>query len=154
MKSIFTLLLSLVIATAYAQKDYSFVYQTDSILKKGVQLHEQKKYDDAIKEFNRIAKTDPKYLVAQYEKALSLSQTDKPEELSSHLEKFHGRMPEYPGLYIIYGTFLSDEKKYVEAEKVFKEGETITETCIKIWLRITPFCIYTRTNLRCTHNRS
>ena len=123
MKPILTLLLSLLLCSAYAQKDYSAVYQGDSIIKQGIRLHDQEKYADAIKQFNRITITDPQYLYAQYEKALSLSVSQNNDELQTHLENLRSRMPEYPSLYIIYGNFLSNQEKLSESEIVFKEAE-------------------------------
>lgn len=111
------------LSSAYSQKDYSYVYQSDSIVKQGLTYHSNENYSAAVKEYDRIAKTDPKYLQAQYEKALTLLTAGKKDELLAHLEKFRDRMPEIPLMYIIYGSYLSDEKKYDESEKMFKEGE-------------------------------
>lgn len=112
-------------SSSYSQTDYSFVYNNDLILKKGVSLYEEKKYADAIKEFEKISKVDPKYLEAQYEKAMALSALEKKDELKAFFEDLHAKnlMPEFPTLYTLYGSFLSDQKEYEQSEKIFKEGE-------------------------------
>lgn len=112
-------------SSSYSQTDYSFVYNSDLILKKGISLHEEKKYADAIKEYEKISKVDPRYLDAQYEKAMALSALEKKDELKAFFEDLHAKnaMPEFPTLYTLYGSFLSDQKEYDQSEKIFKEGE-------------------------------
>lgn len=109
----------------YSQTDYTFIYNTDSIIKKGVDLHNAKKYDEALKEYRRISKTDPKFLTAQYEIALTLSAQEKKSELKAFLEDLHqkGKMVDDPELFQIYAIFLSNEKEYEASEKIFDEGK-------------------------------
>jgi uncharacterized protein len=125
MKKIFLLLFIGYFSSAYSQTDYSFVYNNDLILKKGVSLYEEKKYSDAIKEYEKISTVDPKYLNAQYEKAMALAALEKNEELKVFFEDLHAKnlMPEFPRLYTLYGNFLSDQKEYEQSEKIFKEGQ-------------------------------
>lgn len=126
MKKIFFVLLLLgIYSSSYSQTDYSFVYNNDSILRKGVSLHESKKYKEALVEFEKVKPIDPKFLNAQYEKALSLSALEKKEDLKILFEDLYqkNRMPEFPTLYTLYGSFLSDEKEYEKSEMIFKEGE-------------------------------
>jgi antitoxin component YwqK of YwqJK toxin-antitoxin module/Tfp pilus assembly protein PilF len=106
------------------KKDYSFTYSTDSIIQTGFQHYEKGNYSDAVAEFQKIAKTDPKYLLAQHEIALSLFADDKKEQLLKHFETLYneGKMKEQPTLYTLYGTYYSDEKEYDKAEKIFNEG--------------------------------
>lgn len=112
-------------SSSYSQTDYSFVYNNDLILKKGISLYEEKKYADALKEYEKISKVDPRYLDAQYEKAMALAALEKKEELKAFFEDLHAKnvMPEFPTLYTLYGSFLSDQKEYDQSEKIFKEGE-------------------------------
>jgi uncharacterized protein len=125
MKKILLFLFIGFFSKSYSQIDYSFVYNNDLILKNGVALYEAQKYDDAIKEFDKISKIDPKFLNAQYEKAMALSALEKKEELKTLFEElYHNkRMPEFPTLYTLYGNYLSDQKEYDSSEKIFKEGE-------------------------------
>ncbi|MBE8723781.1 toxin-antitoxin system YwqK family antitoxin [Flavobacterium hungaricum] len=125
MKKILLLFLLVSFSKNYSQTDYAFVYNNDSIIRKGIRLHNEKKYDEALKEYQRISKIDPKYLTTQYEIALTLSAQEKKTELRAFLEDLHskGKMTENPELFQIYGIFLSDEKEYEASEKIFKEGE-------------------------------
>ena len=125
MKKILFILCLGYFSSSYSQTDYSFVYNNDSIIKKGVSLYEAEKYVESIKEYDKIGKTDPKFLDAQYEKALALSALEKKEELKSFFEELYNKnlMPEFPTLYTLYGSFLSDQKEYDQSEKIFKEGE-------------------------------
>ncbi|KUJ60118.1 hypothetical protein AR687_19665 [Flavobacteriaceae bacterium CRH] len=109
----------------YAQIDYAYVYNNDSIIKKGVNFYDAEKYDEALKEFHKISKLDPKYLNAQYEIALTLSAQDKKTELKTFLEDLYkrGKMEKNPELYKLYAIFLSNEKEYDLSEKIFTEGE-------------------------------
>ncbi|WP_310381541.1 hypothetical protein [Flavobacterium sp.] len=111
--------------TTYSQTDYAFVYNNDSIIKKGISLYEEEKYTAAILEFDKIGKADPKFLNAQHEKALALSALDKKNDLKLFFEDLYSKnaMPEFPSLYTLYGSFLSNQKEYDQAEKIFKEGE-------------------------------
>lgn len=125
MKNLLIVLFLLVSSANYSQKDYSFVYNTDSIIKKGIRLHDQTKYEEALIEYDHIHILDPQFLKVQYEKALSLSGAKKKDELKSFFEKLHKdqKMQEYPKLYSLYGSYLSDEKDFVKSEKIFDEGE-------------------------------
>ncbi|SHG14427.1 toxin-antitoxin system YwqK family antitoxin [Flavobacterium defluvii] len=125
MKKILLFLSLILFSKNYSQTDYTFVYNADSIINKGARLHDQKKYDEAIKEYKKISKWDPKYLTAQYEIALTLSAQQKKSELKAFLEDLHkrGKMEENPELFQIYAIFLSNEKEYEASEKIFNEGQ-------------------------------
>lgn len=127
MKNILSLLFFIGFANGFSQtnKDYSFTYNNDSIIRAGYRAYEKEQYDEAIAQYNKISKTDPKYLTAQYEIALALSAQGKKVELKKHLEDTYksGKMKDEPMFYTIYGSFLSDEKEYDSSEKIFKEGE-------------------------------
>ncbi len=125
MKKIFLFLVILGSINSYSQVDYTFVYNNDSIIKKGISLYEKEKYADAIKEYEKISKTDPKFLNALYEKALAMSALEKKDSLKTFFEEIYNKnlMPKLPKLYTLYGSFLSDEKEYEKSEKIFLEGE-------------------------------
>lgn len=110
---------------AQSQKDYSYVYNNDSIIKRGIALYEQKNYANAIKEYDKISKVDSKYITAQYEKLLALTSSDKKEEAKTLFENLYNnkKMQDEPNLFVLYGSFFSDDKNYTDAEKIFKEAE-------------------------------
>ncbi|MQP53527.1 MULTISPECIES: toxin-antitoxin system YwqK family antitoxin [unclassified Flavobacterium] len=126
MKNLFLSLLIIGCSNVFSQskRDYSFAYSTDSIISTAFGYYQKEQYSNAITEFKKIAKTDPKYLVAQYEIALALFSDNKKEELLNHLETLYkeDKMKDYPSLYTLFGTYYSDEKEYDKAEKIFNEG--------------------------------
>lgn len=124
MKRILISLTLLVSTTLFAQVDYTVVYDASEFIKKGTALHDEKKYEDALKEYRKVDELDPQYPDAQYEIAMSLSGLDKKDSLYAHFDRLtkKGIMKKLPTLYTLYGSFLSDEKKYDESEKVFLEG--------------------------------
>ncbi|MES2545290.1 MAG: tetratricopeptide repeat protein [Bacteroidota bacterium] len=125
MKKTLILIIGLYFTNAYSQTDYTFVYNNDSIINKGIKLYDKEQYKEAIKEFDKITKTDPKYTTALYEKGLALGALENKTEAKAYFENLHSdkKMEELPNLFTIYGSFLSDEKEYDKAEKIFKEGE-------------------------------
>ncbi|TRX39780.1 toxin-antitoxin system YwqK family antitoxin [Flavobacterium restrictum] len=125
MKKIHLVLLLSFFIKSYSQTDYTAVYNNDTFINKGVALYDDEKYNEALLEFDKIKTIDPKYLQAQYEKALTLSALAQKEALKALFEKLYqsNKMPEFPTLYTLYGSYLSDEKDYDLAEKIFTEGQ-------------------------------
>lgn len=122
----FLLLLALAFSSLlFSQTDYTYVYQADSLLARGIRLFDKQQYKEAEEQYRKIEKVDPKYLTAQYEIAIALSGQQKNDELRKHFEDLYatGRFSELPSLYTVYGSFLSDQKEYEKSEKIFKEGE-------------------------------
>jgi antitoxin component YwqK of YwqJK toxin-antitoxin module len=124
-KTLLLLLLLLSFSKNQAQTNYAYVYNSDTIIKKGINLYSEKKYDEAIAEYQKISKADRQYFTAQYEIGLTLNTQNKKSELKTFLEDLYSRdkMRESPDLYKMYAIFLSDEKEYDLSEKIFKEGE-------------------------------
>jgi len=124
MKRLILSLFLFVSTTIIAQTDYKTVYNADSIIKKGVKLYEEKKYQASLDEYRKVDKLDPKYPTAQYEIAMSYFALEKKDSLKNHFERIYktDMMKKLPTLYTLYGSYLSDEKKYDESEKIFNEG--------------------------------
>ena len=127
MKSIFVSLFFLVATTLFAQVNYTLVYDASGFIKSGTKLYDDKKYDEALKEYNKVDNLDPDYPSAQYEKAMTLIALEKKDSVVAHFDKLskNGTMIKLPTLYTLYGSYLSDEKKYDEAEKVFLDGSKV-----------------------------
>lgn len=128
MKKAITILLLFAVQSAISQRDYTFVYQTDSIINKGSRLHDHEKYTEAILEYDKISSSDPQYNKALYEKALSLYQTNDEQKIRDFFKDCFDKkiQVEEPSFYVLYGSFLSDKKEYDESEKIFKEGLLVT----------------------------
>jgi uncharacterized protein len=127
MKRIVLSLLLLVSTTISAQVDYTIVYDASAAIGSGTKFHDEKKYNEALKEYAKVDELDPEYPKAQYEKAMTFSAAGKNDSLYAHFDKLtkDGIMKKMPTLYTLYGSFLSDEKKYDESEKVFLEGSKL-----------------------------
>lgn len=128
MKKILLIALLGCFVSAHSQKDYSVVYDADAFIKKGIAFYEEKKYAEALKEFDRVDRLDPLYMTAQYERVLTLTAAEKKEEARAIFEDLYknNQMAKEPNLFVLYGSFLSDEKNYAEAEKIFNEGKKLT----------------------------
>ncbi|WP_298153121.1 tetratricopeptide repeat protein [Flavobacterium sp.] len=115
------------VSPIYSQTDYTFVYDNAAIIANGSSFHDAEKFDEAIAQYDKIVQNDPLYLTAQYEKALTLAAMKKPDDESALLHGLHekGLFTEMPSLYVLYGSCLSDLKKFDEAEKIFTEGEKV-----------------------------
>lgn len=124
MKNIFIAFVFGFSSISYAQTDYSFVYDSESFLSDGIRLYEEGKYQDALKTFDKIVKDDPNFYSAQYEKAITLAVGDDKEAARAFYEDTYnkGYMKENPLFYMAYGNFLSDQKDYDKAEKMFQES--------------------------------
>ncbi len=128
MKKTFVLLFLGCSLHVFAQKDYASTYNSYSIIQAGIALYEEGKFSEAITEFDKVAKVDPKFITAQYEKGLALVALEKKDDARKLFEElFENKgMVEEPRLFTLYASFLSDEKEYDKAELIFKEGEKIT----------------------------
>src|SRR5690606_14191506 len=60
-----------------AQTDYTEKYDSRKFIDDGIQLYDNGKYAESIVQFDKVSKTDPYYLEAQYEKSMSLYASDK-----------------------------------------------------------------------------
>ena len=110
---------------SFSQKDYSLVYDSQSFINKGVELYDNSKYLEAIEEFDKVSKLDPKYFTALYEKGLAFSASDKKDEAKAFFEDLAKRdlLKKHPTLFTVYASFLSNQKEYEASEKIFKEAE-------------------------------
>ena len=127
MKYFFTHVTLLFVALIFAQNNYSEIYNAQKFIDDGVALHDAENYLAAIEMYEKVAKTDPLYLKATYEKLYSMSQTDQKEELIKLFEKIYATdmMDKMPEFYVLYGVLLSNEKVFDKSEEVFKRAEKL-----------------------------
>ncbi|WP_290841073.1 hypothetical protein [Flavobacterium sp.] len=114
--------------SGFAQTDYGFVYDPDAIIASGTKLHDEGKYEAALKEFDKIDPIDPNYVTAQYEKALTYKAMEQPEKSREIYEKAYneGLMKDRADFFMAYGTFLSDAKEYDKSEIMLLEGQKLS----------------------------
>ncbi|WP_181369473.1 toxin-antitoxin system YwqK family antitoxin [Flavobacterium album] len=127
MKNIMAALVLGLCSTAYAQVDYSAVYDGSAFLAEGIRLYDEQKYAEAVKQFDKLVTNDPNYYTAQYEKAIALAASEDKEAANAFYENAFakGYMAEVPDFYMSYGNFLSDRKEYEKSEKMFLEAQKL-----------------------------
>lgn len=127
MKNLLAALVFGLCSTTYAQTDYTVVYDGDAYLSEGIRLYDEEKYAEAIKQFDKIVKTDPIFYTAQYEKAMALAAGEDKEAAKAFYENAleRGYMQEAPDFYMSYASFLSDRKEYEKSEKMFLEAQKL-----------------------------
>ena len=110
--------------TFFAQKNISRVVAKD-VIERGVELHDEKKYAEAIEEYEKININDTAYALAQYEMALShmeLEQYDKATEILNDLLEYKIRFDFKYTIYLSLGNCYDMNKKPEDAIRVYTEG--------------------------------
>lgn len=127
MKNFICVLLLGLSLSGFSQTDYISIYDSEAIIAQGTKFHNEKKYAEAIKEYDKIDRIDPFYPTAQYEKALTYKAMKEPEKAREIYEKAYmdGYMEERADLCMAYGAFLSDAKEYDKAETMLLQGEKL-----------------------------
>lgn len=96
----------------------------EEYVKRGIILHDEGKYDQAIKEYKKALKIDKKSALVHYEIAYSYNGLGDKKTALKHVNKaLKGKgSKEMPMLYVMKGNFLDDAGKTRQAIKVYKEG--------------------------------
>lgn len=125
--SIFLLVSIFFPLSVLSQNKYEQVYDSEVFIQKGIELHQSGLYTASVKEYDKILRTDPDYLRAQYEKLLSLKALDNQEDAQVLMEQLYNsnRMAEFPELLLLYASHFSDKEEYEQSEKIFKEAEAL-----------------------------
>lgn len=93
------------------------------IIERGVKLHDDEKYEEAIAEFKKVHRNDSNYYLASVEilnSYLALNKNVEGIALCDHLLKLKNEYT--PNILIYKGDFLDHLKKYEEAQKVYETG--------------------------------
>jgi antitoxin component YwqK of YwqJK toxin-antitoxin module len=99
------------------------VLEVDSkkIIEKGVQLHDEKKYDEAIAEYKKISKNDTNYILSCVELVFSYMSADKDSLAVVACDEALQKPSAYSPTALLYkGTALEKLKKYDEAKVCFE----------------------------------
>ena len=110
---------------SFSQINYSEVYNSQQFIDDGIAQHDAENYLEAIKLYEKVAQTDPLFLKATYEKLYSMGEAEQSEAQKDIFEKIYDTdlMDDLPEFYILYGSFLSNQKMYEKSEEVFKRAE-------------------------------
>ncbi|MFY8187914.1 MAG: hypothetical protein ACOVLC_08135 [Flavobacterium sp.] len=111
----------------FAQTDYTEIYNSEKLISDGIAQHDAENFTAAIALYEKVAKTDPLFLKATYEKLYSIGQADQIETQKEMFAKVYSTdlMDQLPEFYVLYGVFLSNQEIYDQSEEVFKRAEKI-----------------------------
>lgn len=116
-----TLLLFVFIAisvTAYGQD----TDKLKELVKQGVTLNDEGKYDDALAKYREALKIDPNFYNAVYETAYTLQAQGKPLDAIPYLENAIKLKPESGDAYNMIGNIYDDNKQPDKALEYYKSG--------------------------------
>ncbi len=112
-------LLMLLTLVSFGQDKFPYVYSTDSI-NKGISLHDEEKYEEAIKLYNYVLPGDTNYEWAVYEKCLSLVSNEQYEQGIEIAQRELQLKNENEGLfYNLLGTSYDELDKTEKAIEVY-----------------------------------
>lgn len=119
--------LSFLLLLATSIKSYSQKNANENSLEfivKGIEFHDDEKYQAAVKEFNKVNRNDTNYALATYEKSLSLLNAEDYEECIEVCKEGLSLEPteNEAMFYVTYGTALSNSDKYTESIDVYNNG--------------------------------
>jgi len=119
LKTYLTLLVLFVTAAGYSQAD---VEGSKKLVKEGVVLHDDGKYNEAIDKYNQAIKLDPQNPTAYFEKGYTLLSTGKGKDAIPVIEKVLELDPKSGGAYDMLGTIYDDDKQTDKAIEMYKKG--------------------------------
>lgn len=94
-------------------------------IKQGIALHEEGRFEEAIRLYDEVISADPKNVLAQYEKSYSLlmsQQYDAAIKMSKDIIAAFPNDENIPNVYINWGTALDYQRKPKDAIKVYEKA--------------------------------
>uniref|UniRef100_UPI00404B47A6 hypothetical protein n=1 Tax=Flavobacterium sp. TaxID=239 RepID=UPI00404B47A6 len=110
---------------SFGQIKYDEVYDSQQIIEAGIVQHDAENFSEAIALYEKVAITDPQYLLATYEKLYSLGLKEDIESQKKLYEEIYATdlMDKMPEFYILYGVFLSNQDAFEKSEQVFNRAK-------------------------------
>lgn len=124
MKKIFLLVVFAVLSLSVSAQ-WDRVDEVRNYIAQGIKLHDEGKYEEAIKMFDKVLKTNPKNPTALYEKAYSLNAMGKQDEARKLLEKgINIAEPtlDYAGMYLLLGAIYDDQGKIDKSIETYEKA--------------------------------
>lgn len=122
MRSFINILFLILSYSAFAQDSKFGIINSGEVIRKGINLHDNKDYTNAIKEFRTVPENDTNYILALYEIALSArvdSQYSVAIETASTAIKKGAKAYDHD-MYLMLGGAYDESNKYDSAYFVFK----------------------------------
>lgn len=110
--------------TFFAQKNVSRVVAKD-VIERGIKFHDEKKYAQAIEEYNKVNINDTAYALAQYEMALSHMELENytlAANILNELLEYKIRFNFKHTIYLTLGNCYDQNGKPEEAIRIYTEG--------------------------------
>lgn len=99
------------------------ITNSDSIIREGIKLHDDKKYDEAIAEYDKINENDSSYVLAQYESILSYIALKKDSTaivLCDNIIRLNNSY--YSKALLLKANAYDNLKQYAKSEEIYKYG--------------------------------
>lgn len=122
---LFLLIAIFAISFAYGQETDEKLEKAEALCKEGVTLHDEGKYEEAIKKYDEALKVKPDYYLAMTEKAYSLYSIDKKSDAKKILEKIIKKQPtdfDISHSYLIYANIVDDEGDQLKALEIYDKA--------------------------------
>lgn len=107
----------------------------DSLMKAGVALNDQGKFDDAIARYDEVLKAEPNYIIALYEKGFSLSAAGRGDDAIPCFEKVIASH-QVPNAYAALANIYDNRGDYVQAEKYYQQGIAAFPNYGSLWYNL------------------
>jgi tetratricopeptide (TPR) repeat protein len=111
-------LLSIFSCTAFAQNKEG----AKDLVKQGITLNDQEKYEEAIAKYKEAIKADPNYATAYYELGYTLFSTGKEKDAIPYLENALKLDPKLAGAYDVLGSIYDDDRQFEKASDYYRQG--------------------------------
>ena len=129
---LFLLVMMFTVVFAYGQETDEKSEKADALCKEGVALHDEGKYEEAIKKYDEALKVKPDCYLAMAEKAYSLYSMDKKSDAKKIIEKIIKKQPtdfDISHTYLMYANILDDEGDQLKALEIYgKALESVDAT--------------------------
>lgn len=122
---LFLLMAIFAISFAYGQETDEKLEKAEALCKEGVTLHDEGKYEEAIKKYDEALKVKADYLVALSEKAYSLDAMGKKSDAKKLLEKVIKKTPKGDNMtyvYLMYANILDEEGDRVKSMEMYDQA--------------------------------
>jgi len=116
-----TFTLTLVSLPTFAQ-NFPKLINSGEVIKEGIQLHDDEKYDKAIAKYKLVHELDTNYFFAQYEISLALLAQKKYEEAAELSKSLIAQKTDQEMQYNILGSALDNLKRFDESIEAYNQG--------------------------------